>query len=213
MKMNRIFALMLAAISLVSIDCFAQPGGGGGGGQGGPGGGGQGGGQRGPMMSENIDLVASSGLFSFDIEELISDSKIKGNDKIDKIKMLYAEYQKTVDNTTMRYADQIKEIRAVEKVVKEKQQSGDYRSIRESMQGITDYTKEISAIMRPEHVKFNEAVKAVLTEKEFKKWSAKYEDICKDNSFSLKERQRGERGEGGQGGGQRGQGGGGQRPE
>lgn len=210
MKAKRILVLAIALISSLSI--YAQPGGGMGGGQMGGGMGGQMGG--GP--SENsapMDFVCASGLFVIDAEPLFKKVKIKDDAKKAEVNKLIEEYQKEYYDITFEYSSQIDTLnsfkpgeRSEDMMSSEPAQRPDMRSLGSIMQMFKERTK-------PMHENLKAGMKATLSEKEYKKWEAYYNDICEENNFSDKMRQSGGQGGGQMGGGQMGggmrQGGGG----
>lgn len=208
MNRNRIFMLIFALISFTSVNCFAQMsmgGGPGGGGQmgGGPGGGGRGGGDQmgGPPRQEaSVDIVASTGLFIYDIEEAIKSSKIKDTSKDTEIKIAFAEYYSVYEKTTMEFQGAISELKQTESDVMAMREGGNYTGIRERMSSAIESMTLIRDRMLPAHVQFKEAVAALLSDKDKRRWNSYYEKLCSENSFRMQEGGgRGERPEGGRG--------------
>lgn len=63
-------------------------------------------------------------------------------------------------------------------------------SMREKMSEIRESSTQIRTEMLKLHKSLDGGMKSTLNEKELKKWTKYYEDLCEDNNFSLVERKR-----------------------
>ncbi|MFI3266950.1 MAG: hypothetical protein R3Y15_07350 [Rikenellaceae bacterium] len=186
MKKNKLFTFIFALlISLFSLDCYAQPGGGGGGGgpRGGGGGGPEGGGRG--REESTVDLVASAGLFSFNINEGIESAKLTDKQKISDVIKLYAGYQNAVNATAAECADDIKALRVAERTVESSQQQGDYFAVSDVMKSVSENIENIKSRMTIVHFELMTDVGNILDPKERKRWEAYYQKLCRESGFKL----------------------------
>ncbi|MFI3292448.1 MAG: hypothetical protein SNG27_05265 [Rikenellaceae bacterium] len=202
MKLQKIAFSIMMLLAFTTTAVTAQPGGGGGGMGGGSG---MGGGREGMGRPEGTeegqmpDLLEQAGYFEFDEAEIIKKIKVKDADTKVAVTAAVVEYSKGYEGVGIKYAEEIKAIKAVQ--AKLSQSQSDRNAMREMMQGTQENTQKIRTEMVALHKQLSEvAIPAVLNEKQAALWTKYYSSYTQGKGFRLNMPQRRQRGEGSEGG-------------
>ncbi len=149
--------------------------------------------QVGPTHTEERkspkDITTTTGLFLFDVDQVIKKCKISNKAKQDSIKAYFGEYLLKMDNLRFEFMTQLNAISTMnEKYNNPKAQNQPMSEAdKTTMSLVRKYMSEIANKTSPIHIELYNNVKSLLNEKEAKRWRLHYQSVCEDNFYFNRE--------------------------